>query len=246
MTALVLVCIEKAGDCIKRILVINDDVTLQHRIEDDLQSESTEVVFALSCAEALQVFLLQEFTMVLLDTSFSEVDSHHLLISMQKIKPIPILVISTKSGYRHAEIKETTVPYGGKPFTLLESVDFAQSAVKAFLDHDPFEEYGYILARGKDLVIDPVQREVTLKGNKLKLTRKEFDLLYCLAVNPGRVLTREQLYSRVWMEDNVYDVDAIVKTHISALRKKLATADMEHIRNIWGVGYRFDSEEGEK
>lgn len=206
----------KGGDCIKRILVIDDDVTLWHQFEDDLQSESIELVFADSSAVAFHAFLSQEFSFIMLDAKFSEADSHRLLSAMQKAKPVPVLILSIKSGFHRA--------------------------IKFFLEHDTFEEYAYTLVRCKYLVIDPVRREASLKYKKLKLTRKEFDLLYYLAANPGRVLTREQLYSHVWDEDNAYDVDSIVKTHISALRKKLATANVEYIRNIWGVGYIFDSE----
>ncbi len=230
--------------------MINDDDTMQCQVKKDLMNDDTEIVCVNTSEAALQAFSTTNFTMILLDSQFlysrSEEDSHRLLNSMQKANPIPILVISTKSGTNHAKLKGIDVPYSGEPFTLLESVNFAQGAIKTFLEYDPFEEYGYILARGKDLIIDPACREVTLKSSKLKLTRKEFDLLYCLAANPGRVLTREQLYSRVWAEDNAYDVDSIVKTHICALRKKLATADVEYIRNIWGVGYRFESEESEE
>ncbi len=190
---------------------------MQHKIEDDLQSENTEVVFADSSTAAFHAFLSQEFAFIMLDARFSDADNHRLLSAMQKAKPVPILVISIKSGLHRA--------------------------IKFFLEYDPFEEYPYTLVRSKDLVIDPIRREASIKNIKLKLTRKEFDLLHCLAANPGRVLTREQLYSHVWDEDNAFDVDAIVKTHISALRKKLATANVEYIKNIWGVGYIFEPEE---
>lgn len=104
----------------------------------------------------------------------------------------------------------------------------------------------YTLAFGMDLIIDPVKHQATLKGEPLNLTRKEFDLLFHLASHAGQVLSREQLYNAVWKETTAYNVDEQVKAHIKALRRKLIPAGKEYIKNEWGVGYRFSSEEEEQ
>ena len=98
----------------------------------------------------------------------------------------------------------------------------------------------YTLAFGNDLVIDPLTRQVFVHGNELKMTRKEFDLLFRLASNPGKVFTREQLYDHIWDEQSAYNVDDVVKHHIKTLRKKLTTSNAEYIKNVWGIGYRFE------
>jgi DNA-binding winged helix-turn-helix (wHTH) protein len=105
----------------------------------------------------------------------------------------------------------------------------------------PTDKLCYTLAFGKDLVIDPNARTVYLKGRELSLTKKEFDLLFCLASNPGKVFSREQLYNHVWDDTSAYNVSGVVKTHISSLRQKMIGADAEYIKNIWGVGYKFES-----
>ena len=97
----------------------------------------------------------------------------------------------------------------------------------------------YTLAIGKDLVIDPLYRQTYLAGVELDLTRREFDLLYFLASNPGQVFSRAQLYRNVWCSDNDFAIDETVKTCIKALRRKLAPAGREYIQNLRGVGYRF-------
>ena len=103
-------------------------------------------------------------------------------------------------------------------------------------------DYSYTLAFGNDLIIEPEKRQVYLKGKKLNLTRKEYDMLFCLASNAGKILNREQLYAQVWDEATSYNVDELVKAHIKTLRKKLSDADIQYIKNVWGVGYRFDHE----
>lgn len=97
----------------------------------------------------------------------------------------------------------------------------------------------YTLSFGTELMINPTYRQVSLEGNWLNLTRKEFDLLYFLASSPGQVFTREQIYRNVWHGETDYHVDEAVKSSIKALRKKLNPASKEYIENVRGVGYRF-------
>ena len=91
-------------------------------------------------------------------------------------------------------------------------------------------------------MIDPQTRQVLLTGRNLPFTRKEFDLLFCLASNPGQVFSREQLYEQVWDEHAAYNVDGVVKSQIRLLRQKLSATGREYIKNVWGVGYRFQNE----
>ena len=93
------------------------------------------------------------------------------------------------------------------------------------------------LAFGTSLVINPAYRMVVLNGEIVKLTRREFDLLYFMARQNMRVFTPEQLYRNVWNNDN--EIGATVKSAISALRKKLKPHGHEYIQNVWGIGYRF-------
>ena len=85
-------------------------------------------------------------------------------------------------------------------------------------------------------------RQAFLKGKELAFTKKEFDILLCLASHPGRVFTKDQLYDYEWDDKNVYNVESVIKTHISSLRQKMSEADIEYIRNVWGIGYRFQYE----
>lgn len=115
-----------------------------------------------------------------------------------------------------------------------------------YIDLKPTEHSHYTLAFGKNFIIEPLKRQVIVHDRMIDLTRKEFDLLFCLASHPGQVLSREQLYSQIWDTDTAFDVDEIVKSHIKTLRKKLAGSDIDYIKNVWGVGYRFDTEKVSK
>ena len=72
--------------------------------------------------------------------------------------------------------------------------------------------------------------------------QKKFDILLCLASHPGRVFTKDQLYDYAWDDKIIYNVASVIKTHISSLRQNMSEADIEYIRNVWGIGYRFQYE----
>lgn len=92
----------------------------------------------------------------------------------------------------------------------------------------------------KDLFLDPLRREVKMRGQAVKLTRKEFDILHLLANHSGTALTREQIYSRVWKDQKDFTA-SIVTDHISSIRQKLGLCanDIEYIQTVSRVGYRF-------
>lgn len=227
---------------IKRVLIIDDNPVEQNEVQKELENGCTEVVCVGSVREALQTFLSREFGLVILDADLSECDGYRLLEVMQTAKPIPILALSSK--YRRTREKnnsaenENTV-HTGKSYCFQDSLKLAQQAICSCTEHDTSGKYHYALVCGKDLIINPNKREVLLKGQQLELTKKEFDLLFCLAKHPGQVLSREQIYNHVWNEDTAFNVDDVVKAHIKAIRKKLSVADTQYIQTVRGVGYRF-------
>lgn len=232
----------------KKILIVNKDEEMGVRLQQYLESPCTETTFALSVQEALSLFMKTEYCLVILDSAISMEEDYRLLKVMRKAKLSPILVLSSQSEHaKRAEVLQAGAhAYMGKPYTLEECLLQAQSLIQLYMASHPSADVCYTLAFGQDLMIDPVSRQVFLKGKEVKLTRKEFDLLLCLASNPGQVFTREQLYDSVWDELSAYNVDDVVKTHIKTVRQKLSDSDREYIKNVWGVGYRFHDEPKDK
>lgn len=181
---------------------------------------------------------------MILDACISAEDDHKLLKAMRKARTIPILILSSQSCHveRLKVLQAGAHAYIGHPYSLEECLAQAQTLMQLYCDLKPQKEVCYTLAFGKDLVIDPQTRQVLLNGRDLQFTRKEFDLLFCLASNPGQVFSREQLYEQVWDEHAAYNVDDVVKSQIRLLRQKLSVTGKEYIKNVWGVGYRFHNE----
>lgn len=228
----------------KAILIINANMAAAQTIKHNLTSPNTEIVCVSSMAEALQTFIKTEFCLIILDAGISAEDDHQLLKAMRKARTTPILILSSQSCHveRLKVFQAGAHAYIGEPYSLEECLAQAQSLVELYCDLKPQQEICYTLAFGKDLIIDPAARKVFLKGNDLRLTKKEFDLLFCLASNPGQVFSREQLYDHVWEEYSAHNVDEVVKAQIKLLRQKLSDTGRDYIKNVWGVGYRFHNE----
>ena len=228
----------------KSILIINANMAAAQTIKHNLTSPNTEILCVSSMAEALQTFIKTEFCLIILDAGISAEDDHKLLKAMRKARTTPILILSSQSCHveRLKVFRAGAHAYIGEPYSLEECLAQAQSLMELYCDLKPQQEICYTLAFGKDLIIDPAARKVFLKGNDLRLTKKEFDLLFCLASNPGQVFSREQLYDHVWEEYSAHNVDEVVKAQIKLLRQKLSDTGRDYIKNVWGVGYRFQNE----
>lgn len=235
-------------DTKNNILIINSNETESKNMTIRLSSNTTNIYCASTMQSALSLFIKYDFCLIILDACMSAEDDHKLLKAMRTAKSTPILVLSSKTDHSHRihALQAGAHAYMGQPYTHEECMAQAHSLIQLYSEKAPQGELCYTLAFGNDLLIDPSTRQVFVHGNELKMTRKEFDLLFWLASNPGKVFTREQLYDHVWDEQSAYNVDSVIKTHISSLKQKLSKANQEYIKNVWGVGYRFCKTEGDK
>lgn len=229
----------------KKVLIIDDDLSVCKEIKYALESDSTTVYYATSSGDGLEQLTKQHFCLVIMDVFLSEANGFSLLKIIRQMKPIPILVLASDPHHiqKISALKAGASSYLGKPYELEECLAQAQSLMQLFIALNRMDERCYTLVFGLDLVIDPVRHQATFKGESMELTRKEFDLLFCLAFHAGQVLSRAQLFSQVWPNESDYDVDASIKNHIRNLRKKLSPGGKDYIKNIWGVGYRFSADD---
>jgi DNA-binding response OmpR family regulator len=126
--------------------------------------------------------------------------------------------------------------YVTKPFSPRELA----ARVRTVLRRAPEERTGPDRLEFGDVEVDTASREVTKGGKKLRLTLKEFDLLWFLAANPSRVFSREQLMGRVWGYEAALDTGTLT-VHIRRLREKIEDdpSRPRHFETVWGAGYRF-------
>ena len=170
----------------KNVLIINHNQKEADEIKSRLLSSVSEVVCATTMQEAMKYFIKIEFCLIILDAHMSAEDDHQFLKIMRNTKSMPILVLSSQTDYEHRihTLNAGANAYMGKPYTTDECLAQAHSLMRLSENIHPDGNLCYTLVCGNDLIIDPVTRQVFLKGKELVFTKKEFDILLCLASHP--------------------------------------------------------------
>ncbi|MBE3586371.1 response regulator transcription factor [Desulfofundulus thermocisternus] len=224
----------------KKILVADDEVKIRELVRLYLEREGFAVVEAADGAAALDYLAREHFDLVILDLMMPSTDGWTVCREMRKRdNPVPIIMLTARGDEidRVLGLEMGADDYVVKPFSPRELV----ARVKAVL-----RRYG----GGKNepevlvydgLTIDPLSHRVEVNGQVVNLTPKEYDLLYTMALSPGRVFTREQLLEKVWGYD-FFGEGRTVDTHITRLREKLSRVPgaPQCIVTVWGVGYKFE------
>ena len=222
----------------KRILVVEDEPEIRDLLNNYLSHEGFEVSTAQDGVEAISVFAKKEYDLVLLDIMIPKIDGFGVCEVIKKQSDVPVMFLSALNDDK-SQIKGYDLmadDYVTKPF----SMPILIRKINALLRRNESSESrkDSILVCG-DILINSDTMEVTVNGNAVELTSREFDLLYTLAKNPGRVYSREMLLNLLWDYDSLVD-ERIVDTHIKNLRHKLGG---DYIETVRGRGYKIDRKE---
>ncbi len=221
----------------EKILVVDDDNNLCRLLEVYLKQEGYQVFLANNGTQALNKFHELNPNLVILDIMLPELNGWEVCQEIRGSSTTPILMLTAK-GEKDDKVKGLDIgadDYVTKPFDPDELV----ARVKAILRRTKDQDKDFLSF--PNLMIDHKQHKVELKGKKLDLAPKEYDLLYFLAKNEKRVFSREQLLDQVWGFDFIGDIRT-VDSHIKRLRNKIdqKIVDYDYLHTVWGVGYKFE------
>ena len=224
-----------------RILLIEDDTAIAGVVRRSLQSARYEVDWAADGAEGLKLAGEREYSLILLDLMLPKVDGWTVCQTLRSGRnPTPILMLTARDAVQD-RVKGLEIgadDYLPKPFDFTELL----ARVKALLRRDKLHKTRTI--RVADLEIDTGAGTVKRAGQEIHLTRREYTLLEALAANEGRVLTREVILDRVWMDEDSFS--NTVDVHIGLLRKKVDSGHpVRLIHTVHGVGYSLRGPEAE-
>lgn len=226
------------------VLVVEDEESFIEALEIGLKREGFKVHVARDGAEALSMFDVVKPDIVLLDVMLPKLSGTDVCRELRKKSQVPIIMVSAKGSEIDTVVglEVGADDYIVKPYRLRELVARIRAALRrSSLTPAEIDEVGYGTVRIGDISIDPEQHVVTVRGTVTKLPLKEFELLYVLIANAGRVMTRETLIDRVWGTDYYGDTKTL-DVHIKRLRSKIEAdpANPSQVVTIRGLGYKYE------
>lgn len=219
------------------ILIIDDERLIVKGIKSSLEVQGYNVYTAYTGYEALDIINRENIDFIILDLMLPDIDGMMLCKRIRENYDTPIIMLTAKDGDydKILGFELGADDYMTKPFNVLELIARIKAILRRSESNKPLSTMQF-----NDLVISYEERKVYIKGEEVNLTQKEFDMLFLMAKNPGRVFTREEIFNHIWSEEPV-DVRTI-DVHIKNLREKIEEniKKPKYIMTKWGVGYYFN------
>ncbi len=223
----------------KTILVVDDEPIVRDVVAKYLRHEGFRTVEAGESDTARVLFELEAPSLVVLDVMMPGSDGLSLCrwIRARSETPVILLTALGEEADRIVGLELGADDYLTKPFSPRELTARVKTVLRRSAAAPPRQEERIVVG---ELEIDSATRGVTRAGTSLRLTAREFDLLWFLATNPKRVFSRSHLLDRVWGDDGERD-SSTVTVHIRRLREKVERdpSQPRYLETVWGVGYRL-------
>ena len=207
-----------------KVLIIDDDKELCALMKKCIEQENMSALIAYGGAEGLELVSEHDsaYSLIILDVMMPDIDGFQVLQKIRETSNVPVLMLTAKSDEEDkvAGLRMGADDYLTKPFSLNELMARVNSLIRRFTTLNPTSTIDINNLTLKNMVIDKENRIVSINAVPVDLTSKEFDLLYFLASNKGRVFTKKQIYTHVWAEEYAFD-DNNIMSFISKLRKMI-------------------------
>ena len=227
-----------------KILVCDDDKDIVEAIDIYLTQEGYEVLKAYDGDEAIKVLKRNEVDLLIMDVMMPRLDGIRATLKIRENMSLPIIILSAKSedADKISGLNIGADDYITKPFNPLELVARVKSQLRRYTQlgstarSDNQSEF-----RTGGLVIRDDLKEVTVDGEKVKLTPIEYNILLLLVKNQGKVFSINQIYENIWNEEAI-GADNTVAVHIRHIREKIEINPKEprYLKVVWGVGYKVE------
>lgn len=219
-----------------KILVVDDESRMRKLVKDFLTKSNYEVIEAEDGAMALDIFFEHnDIDLIILDVMMPKMDGYAVCREIRAYSKVPIIMLTAKSDERD-ELQGFDLgvdEYISKPFSPKILVARVEAIIRRTNQHAADE----ILEAG-GIVINKAAHMVTIDGQQVDLSYKEFELLSYFIENKGIALSREKILNSVWNYDYFGDARTI-DTHVKKLRSKMGQKG-DLIKTIWGMGYKFE------
>lgn len=228
----------------RKILIIEDEQDISRIVRDYLNKNQYDAAVAATGQDGLQMMDMLQPDYIILDIMLPDMDGIEVCREIRRRNNIPILILSARGSDTD---KVLGLGFGAddymtKPFSLSELLARINAHFRRY-DSLTSERDETHLLRLSNLMIDKKAYKVTLSGDEVSLSAKEFELLYYLASHKNQVFSKSQLLDAVWGYD-AYGDENTVTVYIRRLREKIEATPSEPVvlKTVWGVGYKFNHE----
>ena len=224
------------------ILVCDDEKDIVSALRIYLTAEGYQVFDAYNGKEALEVLEKNDIHLVLMDIMMPQMDGIEAMVKLREHSNVPVILLTAKSEDTDKVLGLTigADDYVTKPFNPVELQARVKSQLRRYMLLGGGNVKKEVLEVG-GIELDDRTKEVTLDGEKVPLTRTEYDILKLLLENQGKVFSPHQIYEAVW-KDNPYGAENTVAVHIRHLREKIEynPAEPRYLKAVWGRGYKVE------
>ena len=220
-----------------KVLVVDDEARMRKLVKDFLMIKGFQVVEAADGEEAVDLFFAQkDIALIILDVMMPKMDGWQVVKTIRQYSRVPIIMLTAR-GEERDELQGFDLgvdEYISKPF----SPKILVARVEAILRRSNVGSLDTMEIGG--IIVDKAAHQVSVGGENIDLSYKEFELLVYFMENQGIALSREKILNHVWNYDYFGDARTI-DTHVKKLRNKLKEKG-EYIHTVWGMGYKFEVE----
>ena len=227
-----------------KILVCDDDKEIVEAIDIYLTQEGYTVLKAYDGQEALKVLKDEKVDLLVIDVMMPRLDGIRATLKIREENNMPIIILSAKSedADKILGLNVGADDYVTKPFNPLELVARVKSQLRRYTQlGSTVNVSGQAVYGTGGLLINDDLKEVTVDGEKVKLTPIEYNILLLLVKNQGKVFSIEQIYESIWNEDALA-ADNTVAVHVRHIREKIEINPREprYLKVVWGLGYKIE------
>ncbi|MDC2863119.1 response regulator transcription factor [Bacillus sp. BP-3] len=226
-----------------KILLVEDDISIQEMVNGYLTKDGFIVAVASDGEEGFSKFLEDQFDLVILDIMMPKIDGLEVMNMIRKKSSVPILIMSAKDTDldKALGLGLGADDYICKPFSMIELSARVKAGIRRSTTYSaPQQKQEDIIVIG-NLKVDTANFTVQKNNETIKLTSKEFELLKLFATNQNRVFTKAQIYSLIWNEE-YYGDENVINVHMRRLREKIEDdpSQPQYIKTLWGIGYKLE------
>lgn len=227
------------------ILVCDDDKEIVDAIEIYLQQEGYQIYKAYDGEQAIKVLKEMNIQLLIIDIMMPRLDGIHATLKIREFSSVPIIFLSAKSEDtdKILGLNMGADDYITKPFNPLELVARVKSNLRRYTQLGSLNVENNALYQVGGLCMNDDTKEVTVDGEPVKLTPIEYNILFLLVKNQGKVFSIDQIYENIWNEEAI-GANNTVAVHIRHIREKIEINPKEphYLKVVWGVGYKVEKQ----